>query len=535
MSADPRQITATEIWSPWEGKVVNGVFPLRRFLGGSSRSGVFLSEQTADNRPNVAIKFVPADAVQAEAQLVQWGMTTTLSHPNLVRIFDVGRYRFDGRDYLFVVTEYADQTLAEILPRRPLDAEEVRELLLPTLDTLLFLHRKGLIHGRLKPTNFLAVDDRLKLSSDTIRPINHVAAGTARTSAYDPPELLDRGRNAAGDIWGLGMTLLEALTQHTTAWPDETVSLPANLPAPFANTVMRCLSVAPAIRPTVLDLDAQYRPAPSPAPAAPPAAKPTVREAAPPAPAAKPTVREAAPPAPAAKPTVREAAPSAPAAKPTAREAAPPAPPAKPTVREAAPPAPAAKPTVLEAAPLAPAAKPTVLETAPPPPKATPKPRAPKQKSWLPKFAIAFVLTLAAWMGVHLVLIKQQAPSQPAAVPAPAPTPPPVATKPEPATPAPAKTSAKDVLKEVMPVVAQEAQQKIRGRLNVTVRVLVGPDGNVVGTMMENPGASKYFAQLAEQAAADWQFVPAADQKQRVWLVRFIFTRNGVSARPVEQ
>ena len=62
--------------------------------------------------------------------------------------------------------------LAEILPRRPLAPEEVRELLLPTIDALLFLHRKGLVHGRLKPSNFMAVNDQLKLASDSIRPVN---------------------------------------------------------------------------------------------------------------------------------------------------------------------------------------------------------------------------------------------------------------------------------------------------------------------------------------------------------------------------
>ena len=131
---------------------------------------------------------------------------------------------------------------------------------LPTLDALLFLHRKGLVHGRLKPSNFLAVNDQLKLASDSIRPINHTAGGSDRTSAYDPPEVKDRAVNAAGDIWGLGMTLLEALTQRTTAWPDESVSVPADLPGPFANTVLRCLSVAPGARPTALDIEAQLKP-----------------------------------------------------------------------------------------------------------------------------------------------------------------------------------------------------------------------------------------------------------------------------------
>ena len=126
MSAEPRQITNPEPWTQWEGKLVNGTWPLRRFLGGSDHSGVFLTEQRTENLREVAIKFIPAETVQAEAQLVQWAATTALVHPNLVRIFDVGRYRSNGRDFLFVVMEHAEQTLAEILPRRPLAPEEVK-------------------------------------------------------------------------------------------------------------------------------------------------------------------------------------------------------------------------------------------------------------------------------------------------------------------------------------------------------------------------------------------------------------------------
>ena len=119
MSAEPRQTTNTDVWTQWEGKLINGVYPLRRFLGASDHSGVFLTQQRTEDLRDVAIKFLPAESVQAEAQLVQWAATTALVHPNLVRIFDVGRYRANGRDYVFVVTELAEQTLAEILPRRP--------------------------------------------------------------------------------------------------------------------------------------------------------------------------------------------------------------------------------------------------------------------------------------------------------------------------------------------------------------------------------------------------------------------------------
>src|SRR5882672_7287299 len=116
MSAEPTQVAKTGEWTEWEHRVVNGVFPLRRFLGGSDHSVVFLTEYKAGNLPDAAIKFVPADTLHTEAaQLVQWGAAATLSHPHLLRIFDVGRCQLAGHGFLFLVMEYAEQTLAQIL------------------------------------------------------------------------------------------------------------------------------------------------------------------------------------------------------------------------------------------------------------------------------------------------------------------------------------------------------------------------------------------------------------------------------------
>ena len=68
MSAEARRVTKTEVWVGWESQVVNGVYPLRRFLGGSNHSTVFLTEYTAENLPNAAIKLVPAGTIDAEAR-----------------------------------------------------------------------------------------------------------------------------------------------------------------------------------------------------------------------------------------------------------------------------------------------------------------------------------------------------------------------------------------------------------------------------------------------------------------------------------
>jgi hypothetical protein len=459
MSAEPRQVIETEVWKQWEHRVINDVFPLRRFLGGSDHSAVFLSEYKAKNLADVAIKFLPVDTSQAKAQIAQWRAAAKHPHPRLVRMFAVGQCQSGGSEFLFVVMEYAEQTLAQLLPQRALSIDEAQELLPPTLDALAFLHGNHMVHSRLKPSNFMVVNDQLKLSSDTLRPVGHIESGGNRRSPYHPPELKDRGTSPAGDIWSLGVTLVEALTQRAPAWPDrqgETAALPPGFPAPFVDTVRRCLSLAPANRPTAAKLAAHYKQAPQAQPISTP--------------------------------------------KPPAQEA---------------------------------------------PQKANPPQTGAKRNPRLPVIAATLLIALVAGAGLHF-LDTQHAQPQAPAVAAPAPVAPvavakspepnaaalpnPVAPPPDQPSPPP-EAAAPAVLHEVTPDVSQAARDKIKGHIYVTLRVLVNPAGDVFGELMENPGPSKHFARLAGDAAQEWKFAPADGRGARVWLLRFDFSRDGVSTR----
>jgi hypothetical protein len=247
-------MTETEIWTKWESQVVNGIFPLRRFLGRSNHSVVFLTECRARSLGSAAIKIIPADTARAEGQLSRWHLAASLSHPHLIRVLESGRCKLGGHPFLFVVTEYAEQNLAQILPHRALTVDEVREMLTPALDALAFLHRQNLVQGQLKAPNFLVVNDQLKLASDTIR-----EAGDAA------------GIDLAGDMRALGATIVEALTQtrpELEARP-EGLLLPATLSPELADAVQRCLSPDPGNRPTVSELRNLIDPAPEAPPPAP--------------------------------------------------------------------------------------------------------------------------------------------------------------------------------------------------------------------------------------------------------------------------
>jgi Protein kinase domain len=279
MSVQPNSETAAAPnWSGWLNAVINGAYPLRRLLDCSEHSAVFLTECKGRADPNAAVKMIPIERVTL-AQLSHWKSATGLSHPHLIQLFDAGLCQLGGHQFLFVVMEYAEQTLSQVLRQRALTAEEVRELLSPTLNALTFLHNKGLVHGHLKPANVLVVNDQLKLSSDGIRPAGAPRVGIAEPSLYDPPEANHASFASAGDVWGLGMTLVEALTQHLPRFDEQSVSasLPPAVPPALVDTVQRCLSSNPASRPSASDLEAELGGAPK-APLA-PVPEPVIREA----------------------------------------------------------------------------------------------------------------------------------------------------------------------------------------------------------------------------------------------------------------
>jgi serine/threonine-protein kinase len=122
-----------------------------------------------------------------------------------MRLILTGRCQSEGTAVLYAVSEYADEVLSEILPERALTPAEAKEMLAPVIDTLSYLHAKGLVHGRLKPSNILAVDDRLKLSGDSLQRSGGAVKQPLTQSIYDAPETASGTISPAADLWGLGV------------------------------------------------------------------------------------------------------------------------------------------------------------------------------------------------------------------------------------------------------------------------------------------------------------------------------------------
>src|SRR5689334_3535762 len=263
------EVPMAEAWEQWHGEIVDGQYRLRQFLGGSDHSAVFVAERTSNNE-RVALKFIPAHPATAKQDLARYDRAAKLNHPNLAKVFGSGRSQLGDSSFLYVVSELADESLSQIVPQRALTAKEAGEMLRPLLSALSYLHQNGYAHGHVVPANIMAVGDQLKLSSDTVSPVG----GTINSNGEELPEGERAGISKAADVWSLGATLVEVLTQRRAAWEETAHGEPLlreKLPEPFREIARRALHRNPQRRPSVAEIQDLLAPSPSkpPRPVAP--------------------------------------------------------------------------------------------------------------------------------------------------------------------------------------------------------------------------------------------------------------------------
>ncbi len=199
-----------------------GHYSLVREAGRGGMSTVYEAVDTRLGR-TVALKLLavppylmPAERDALVARLRREARAVgSLSHPNVVTIFDVGEH--DGLHFL--VMEYLDGvTLRARLDTGPLSAHEAADILDQVAAGLDAVHAQGVLHRDIKPSNVMLLPGGgVKLmdfgvarqADDTTM----TQAGTMVGSpSYMSPEQIE-GNNAtaASDIWSLGVLLYEML------------------------------------------------------------------------------------------------------------------------------------------------------------------------------------------------------------------------------------------------------------------------------------------------------------------------------------
>ena len=233
-----------------------GNYELVRRIDVGGMGEVYLARQRSAFGRVVAIKIIRSDLVHdttARARFLREAeVSAHLKHEHILPLFEFG----EDQGRLFLVTPYIEGgTLARRLQSGPLSIAEVRQLFIPLVQAVAYIHRRGVIHRDLKPTNVLLdeVDGQVyvrlidfgiaSVQGNTATPPLTTAGNEVGTIAFMAPERMSGVAAPSNDIFSLGVILYQMLTGHFPLGQDA-----LDLPQPLEYVVRRCIAIRPEDR-----------------------------------------------------------------------------------------------------------------------------------------------------------------------------------------------------------------------------------------------------------------------------------------------
>lgn len=203
-----------------KGQKINGRYEIIRSIGEGGMANVYLALDTILDR-RVAVKVLRGDLANDEKFVRRFQReaisASSLSHPNIVEMYDVGE---DNGNY-FIVMEYVEgKSLKSLIKKRGgLTLPEVLDIMLQLTDGIACAHNSYIIHRDIKPQNILVLDDgRVKITDFGIAQALKRGELTETNSVmgsvhYLPPEQANgTGTTIKSDIYSLGIVMFELLT-----------------------------------------------------------------------------------------------------------------------------------------------------------------------------------------------------------------------------------------------------------------------------------------------------------------------------------
>ncbi|MGE5325023.1 MAG: protein kinase domain-containing protein [Actinomycetota bacterium] len=230
-------------------------------------------------RPQMSLDQAALDRFRREVLLAR-----RVTHPNVCRVFDIGRHQQQGREVIFLTMELVHgETLSHRLKRTgriaPDEALIIATQLCQALDAA---HKVGILHRDFKCGNVMLVGEGESVRAivadfgiarwiaPAAVPQNTVSLTlVAGTPAYMSPEQVQgRELTAASDIYSLGLVLYETVTgirpfQDKSLWAEATKRLTEAPVAParlipelnggWSRTILHCLEREPLRRPATVE------------------------------------------------------------------------------------------------------------------------------------------------------------------------------------------------------------------------------------------------------------------------------------------
>ena len=203
-----------------KGQKINDRYEIVKSIGEGGMANVYLAKDLILNR-NVAVKVLRGDLANDEKFVRRFQRealaSSSLSHPNIVEMYDVGE---DNGTY-YIVMEYVDgKTLKQLIKKRgALTLSECIDIMLQLTDGVEHAHESYIIHRDLKPQNIMIQDNgEIKITDFGIAMALNNTQLTQTNSVmgsvhYLPPEQASgKGSTVKSDVYSMGILFYELLT-----------------------------------------------------------------------------------------------------------------------------------------------------------------------------------------------------------------------------------------------------------------------------------------------------------------------------------
>ncbi|REJ10830.1 Stk1 family PASTA domain-containing Ser/Thr kinase [Halobacillus trueperi] len=214
-------------------RLLNDRYRVQEMIGGGGMANVYLAHDTILDR-DVAIKVLRLEHGNDEEFIARFHReaqsATSLSHPNIVNIYDVG----EEDDIYFMVMEFVDgMTLKQYIQQHsPVDVSEAVDIMRQIASAIAHAHDNGIVHRDIKPQNILIdhyghvkVTDfgiAMALSATALTQTNSVLGSVH----YLSPEQARGGMaTKKSDVYSLGIVFFELLTGRLPFSGESPVSI----------------------------------------------------------------------------------------------------------------------------------------------------------------------------------------------------------------------------------------------------------------------------------------------------------------------
>ncbi len=206
--------------TPSSPRKLAGRYEVRQILGQGGMGLVYRAYDTVVRR-EVAVKTILDIPDPASLQLFykECDVLASMSHPNIVEIFDIGEFEEEGKKKPYFVMPLLPGTTLDHFIRKAshrLTVERTIDIMSQACRGLQAAHERGLIHRDLKPSNiFVMEDDSVKIIDFGVAHMAdaHTTRAQKGTLLYMSPEQIElKPLTPASDIFSLSVVCYEAMT-----------------------------------------------------------------------------------------------------------------------------------------------------------------------------------------------------------------------------------------------------------------------------------------------------------------------------------